>query len=81
MLGVVVQALGWILLNYVQGHLPASIVSPSLLGQPVITAFLAWQFLGEIFTIWHMIGGTFVLIGIYVVHRSQFKLKPETAKC
>lgn len=81
MLGVIVQALGWILLNYVQGHLPASVVSPSLLGQPVITAFLAWQFLGEVFTIWHIIGGIFVLIGIYVVHQSQHQLKPETVKC
>ena len=35
------QLLGWLAINYAQGHLPASLVSPSLLGQPVVTAILA----------------------------------------
>ncbi|MGA9531538.1 MAG: DMT family transporter, partial [Anaerolineales bacterium] len=35
------QVFGWLAINYAQGHLPASVVSPTLLGQPVVTALLA----------------------------------------
>ncbi|MCX7833940.1 MAG: DMT family transporter, partial [Ignavibacteria bacterium] len=31
-LGIVVQVIGWLILNYVQGHIPASIIAPTLLG-------------------------------------------------
>lgn len=70
--GLVVQTGGWLLLNYVQGHLPASIVSPTLLLQPVLTAFIAIPLFGEQFTAWHILGGIAVLAGIYLVHRSRF---------
>ena len=36
------------MINYVQGVLPASLVSPSMLGQPVGAALLAWFILALI---------------------------------
>jgi drug/metabolite transporter (DMT)-like permease len=70
-LGIAVQDLGWLLLNYSQGYLPASVLAPSLLGQPVFTAILAWILLAEVLTIWQIIGASVVLLGIFVVHRSR----------
>jgi drug/metabolite transporter (DMT)-like permease len=75
-LGVVVQTVGWLSVNYVQGHLPASIVSPTLLGQPVVTALLAVPLLGERFTARHIVGGLAVLGGVYLVHRSRQRATP-----
>ena len=66
-LGIVVQFLGWLLINYAQGYLRASVVSPTLLGQPVLTALLAIPLLGETFVIRHLAGGLIVLAGIYIV--------------
>jgi drug/metabolite transporter (DMT)-like permease len=65
------QALGWLAINYAQGHLPASVVSPTLLGQPVVTALLAGPILGESFQLLQIIGGAVVLVGVLVVHRSR----------
>ncbi|MFO7655544.1 MAG: DMT family transporter [Bacteroidales bacterium] len=66
--GIGVQVFGWFLINYAQGHIPASIVAPTLLGQPVITAFLAIVLLREQLTIWHITGGLVIVAGIYIVH-------------
>lgn len=68
-----VQVCGWFLINYSQGFLPASTVAPTLLGQPVLTAFLAILLLGEILTLWHILGGTIVVMGIYIVHFNRNK--------
>jgi drug/metabolite transporter (DMT)-like permease len=75
-LGVVVQVIGWLILNYIQGYLPASIVAPTLLVQPVMTAIFAALLLGERFTIWHICGGIAVLTGVYLVHRSRWETQP-----
>ena len=70
-MGLVVQLVGWLALNYAQGHLPATIVSPTLLGQPVLTALLAWPILGESLGAGQLAGGLLVLAGVYLVHRSR----------
>jgi drug/metabolite transporter (DMT)-like permease len=75
-LGVVAQVLGWSSINFAQGYLPASIVAPTLLGQPVVTAFFAVLLLGESFTLAHILGGLLVLIGVYIVHRSRWREQP-----
>ncbi len=72
-LGLGVQVIGWFLINYSQGYLPASIVSPTLLGQPVITALMAAIILHEHLTVFHLIGGSIVVAGIYVVNLSRIK--------
>lgn len=70
-LGVVVQGIAWLLINYAQGFLPASIVAPTLLLQPVLTPFLAGPILGETFTAQQWLGGATVLLGIIIVYRSR----------
>lgn len=71
--GIGVQVIGWYLINYSQGFIPASIVSPTLLGQPVITAIMATTLLKEDLSFIHWLGGGIVVLGIYVVHFSRKK--------
>ncbi|MBI9069407.1 MAG: DMT family transporter [Salinivirgaceae bacterium] len=72
-MGIVLQAGAWFLINFAQGYLPASLVAPTLLTQPVLTAFIAFFMLGEMLTKWHVLGGIIVLIGIYMVHLKKKK--------
>jgi drug/metabolite transporter (DMT)-like permease len=74
-LGIVVQVIGWLAINHAQGFLPASVVAPTLLAQPVITGLFSVPLLGETFTFWHLLGGFGVLIGIYIVHLSRWEHK------
>ena len=68
---LVSQVGGYLSIGYALGHLPASIVSPTLIGQPVVTALLAIPLLGEALRTEQLLGGLFVLLGIYLVHRSR----------
>ena len=68
---LVSQVGGYLSIGYALGHLPASIVSPTLIGQPVVTALLAIQLLGEALRTEQWLGGLVVLVGIYLVHRSR----------
>ena len=68
---VVSQVGGYLSIGYALGHLPASIVSPTLIGQPVVTALLAIPLLGEALRTEQWLGGLVVLVGIYLVHRSR----------
>lgn len=70
-LGIVTHTLGWLSLNYAQGHLPASLVAPSLLGQPIIASLLAIPILGETLAWFQVIGGAIVMAGIFLVHRAH----------
>lgn len=72
-LGLITQVIGYLAINYALGYLPASIVSPTMLGQPVLTALLAGPLLGEAFSLWQVLGGVAVLAGVYLVHRSRHK--------
>lgn len=71
-LGLVSQVFGHLSINYALGYLPASIVAPTLLGQPVVTAILAGPLLGESLSVWQILGGILVLAGVYAVHRSRY---------
>jgi drug/metabolite transporter (DMT)-like permease len=66
-LGLIVQFGGWLIINYAQGYIRADVVSPTLLGQPVLTALLAIPLLGEVPTPWRIVGGVVVLAGIYTI--------------
>jgi drug/metabolite transporter (DMT)-like permease len=68
---VITQAFGWLAINYAQGYLPASLVAPTMLGQPAVTAVLAVVLLGERLSAWRIAGGVAVLAGVYVVHASR----------
>jgi drug/metabolite transporter (DMT)-like permease len=70
-LGLISQGLGVLAINYVQGLLPATIVSTTLLGQPVVTALLAGPLLGEKLLPAQIVGGAAVLLGVFIAHRSR----------
>lgn len=57
--------IGHSILNYAVRYLPTSIVSLSILGEPIITTLLAWILLGEGVVLTTVIGGIFILGGIY----------------
>ncbi len=78
-LGLVVQVGGQMAIAYVLGYLPASIVSPTLLMQPVLTGLLAVPILGQALTPVQILGGAAVLAGIYIVHRSRREERPPAA--
>lgn len=67
-MGIMIQAGAWFFINFAQGHLPASIVSATLLAQPVLAGVIAFVMLGEELTIWQIIGGIIVITGIYTIH-------------
>jgi len=68
---IVSQVIGYTSLSYALGHLPASIVSPTMLGQPVLTTLLAIPLLGEVPGIIQALGGAITLGGIYIVNQAH----------
>lgn len=68
---LVSQIGGYMSITYALGHLPASVVSPTMVGQPIVTAALAIPLLGEIPTVLQMIGGTIAMAGIYLVNATH----------
>jgi len=75
---IISQMIGYLSITYALGHLPASIVSPTLIGQPVLTTILAIPLLGEIPTSVQWIGGAVALAGIYIVNQSHARTEEET---
>lgn len=69
--GLVVQGLGYVSIAYALGHLPASIVAPTLILQPVFSALLAIPLFGEHLQPVQWIGTAAVLSGVYLVNRSR----------
>jgi drug/metabolite transporter (DMT)-like permease len=74
---IVSQIIGYLAITYALGHLPASIVSPTLIGQPILTTLLAIPMLGEIPNTTQWIGGAIALAGIYIVNQSYNPSQPE----
>jgi drug/metabolite transporter (DMT)-like permease len=69
LLGLISQLAGWLAINYVLGKLPAFIVSPTLLVQPVLTALFAVPLLDQPLAPRQLLGGAVTLGGIYLVNR------------
>jgi drug/metabolite transporter (DMT)-like permease len=67
------QIMGHLLLSFALGHIPASLVSPTMISQPVITALLAIPLAGQALATGQWLGGLTVLIGIYLVNVSRSK--------
>jgi len=74
---IVSQLVGYMFLAYALGHLPASVVSPTMILQPIVTTLLAIPLLGEIPSIWQGIGGAIALVGIFVVNESHNRSRAE----
>jgi drug/metabolite transporter (DMT)-like permease len=62
------QLIGYLALSFASGHLPASIISPTMILQPVLTAILAVPISGEPITVQLLISAPLVLIGIFIIN-------------
>lgn len=67
------QVGGYFAIAYTMGHLPASIVSPTLVAQPVLTTLLAIPLAGELLRPVQWLGALAVVGGILWVNVSQPK--------
>ena len=63
--------LGHTVINWALAHLESSVVSVSLLGEPVGATILAFVFLAEAPTAFTVLGGVVVLAGIYITARDR----------
>jgi len=70
-LALVPQLLGHSTFNWALGYLPVAFVSVLLLGEPVGATLLALVLLGEVPGGLELLGGIFILIGIYLAARGQ----------
>jgi len=70
---LVSQVIGYLAVSYALGHLPASVVAPTMIGQPIMTTLFAIPLLGEIPLPMQIIGGLTALVGIFLVNRAYQK--------
>jgi drug/metabolite transporter (DMT)-like permease len=70
-LGLVSQLGGYLALTYALGHLPATVTSVTLLSQGPLTAVMAAILLSEPLSAAQMVGGTLVLVGIFLANRKS----------
>lgn len=77
-IGVFCQAVGYTSIVYALGHLPASIVSPTMVAQIVFTSLLAIPLTGENLSLIQILGGVIVIGGIILVNLSRSR-KTEPA--
>jgi drug/metabolite transporter (DMT)-like permease len=75
---VVSQIIGYLSISYALGHLPAAVVSPTMIGQPIVTTILAIPLLGETPSAFQVAGGIIALAGIYLVNQSHARAQQET---
>ena len=71
LMALIPTLLGHTMQNWALGFLPAYVVSVSLLAEPVGSSFLAWIFFEENPGFGVLIGGSIVLIGVYLVASSE----------
>jgi len=69
--GVIVQGLGYASVAYALGHLPASIVAPTMILQPIASALLAIPIYREFLLPIQWLGIIAVLSGVYLINRSN----------
>lgn len=78
--GIISQIGGYLCLVYSLGKLPAPLVSPMLLLQPVLTAIWASLLFNEKLQSAHLIGGILVLAGIFIIGQAKPKEIPDLKK-
>ncbi len=72
-LAVVCTICGHTLYNYSLAHVTASLVSVTLLGEPVLSSLFAWLLLYEVPSWFVLPGGVLVLAGIYLTSLGMTK--------
>ncbi len=73
LLGLVPQLIGHSFINVAVRSLPATVVSVAILGEPIGATLLGIIFLREVPTALEIIGGVFIISGIYLVSRESGK--------
>ncbi len=68
---IISQIGGYFSIAYALGHLPASVVSPSMVAQPVISALIAIPLTGENLSLPQWLGALAVVMGIFLVNISR----------
>ncbi len=74
---IVSQMIGYLAITYALGHLPAFVVAPTMIGQPILTAILAIPLLNEIPAPIQWVGGGIALAGIYIINQSHRQTQQE----
>ena len=69
LLTLVPQLIGHSSLNWALGHLSATLVAVAVMAEPVGATILAWLILDEAPPLASVIGGTLVLLGVYLAFR------------
>jgi drug/metabolite transporter (DMT)-like permease len=76
LLAIVPQLIGHTTFNWALKYLPASMVSITILGEPIGSTILAYFILGEGLTFWKIMGGISIFIGILITLR-RYSINPE----
>ena len=71
LLALVPQLIGHTTFNWALKYFPASMVSITILGEPIGSAILAYFILGEGLTIWKGLGGISIFIGILIALKKE----------
>lgn len=77
LLALIPTVIGHSSLNWALGHVTATLVAISVLGEPVGASLLAWAFLGEKMGFWRILFGGLVLAGIYTAARAETQGKEK----
>ena len=73
------QIMGHTVFNWALRYVEASIISGTILAEPVVSAFLAWVILSEKPGIPTIVGGAVVLVGLFLLLRGyRVKAEPVT---
>ena len=71
LLALIPQLIGHTTFNWALKYLPASMVSITILGEPVGSTILAYFILGEGLTLWKVLGGISIFIGILIALKKE----------
>lgn len=71
LLALVPTVIGHSSLNFALGHLSATIVALSVLGEPVVASILAYIVLGEVVSTWDILCSSGILAGIFIAAREE----------
>lgn len=77
MAALVSQLGGYFSITYALGKLPATVVTPTMVAQPVLTALLSVPFAGETLILPQILGGAAALFGIFLINTAG-NGKPKT---
>jgi drug/metabolite transporter (DMT)-like permease len=69
--GLITQVIGYLAIGYAMGHLPAAVVTPTLIVQVLLVTILAVPIFGEKLAVYQWLSGLVVLAGIVLVNRSR----------